>query len=68
MPAPTTWTWRFEDASARPMSVPLSDTFASRADAESWIGEHWPEVAAQGVAQAQLLGGGAPVGGPIPLR
>ncbi|MCW2602223.1 MAG: hypothetical protein JWN61_358 [Pseudonocardiales bacterium] len=58
----TTWTWRFEDAEGGALSEPAPETFGSRADAESWIGENWPEVAALGVVQVQLLGAGAPVG------
>ncbi len=66
--ATTTWTWRYEDAAGRVPADPVSEVFASRADAESWIGENWPEVAALGVARAQLLGDGAPVGRLLPLE
>jgi hypothetical protein len=62
MPAAATWTWRFENADGAELTAPASDVFGSRADAESWIGENWPAVAAEGVHQAQLLGGGTPVG------
>jgi hypothetical protein len=29
--------------------------FASQSDAESWVGEHWREMAAAGVVQVVLL-------------
>lgn len=62
------WTWRFEDAQGEVLLAPASETFTSRSDAESWIGENWPEVAALGVVRAQLLGAGAPVGNRIVLK
>lgn len=68
MAVATTWSWRFEDADGVALSDPASETFGSRADAESWIGENWPEVAAQGVVQVQLLGAEAPVGRRIVLK
>jgi hypothetical protein len=68
MAAATTWTWRFEDAEGASMGDPASEIFASRADAESWIGESWPDLAASGVARVQLLGAGAPVGSRLVLR
>jgi hypothetical protein len=67
MPA-TTWTWRFLDHDGAVLGQPPSEAFASRADAESWIGENWPRLADDGVAAAQLLGAGSPVGRPLPLR
>jgi hypothetical protein len=68
MAVATTWTWRFEDPDGAALSAPVSETFGSRGDAESWIGENWPEVAAQGVVRVQLLGAGVPVGNRIVLK
>jgi hypothetical protein len=41
--------------------------FEARADAETWIGEHWRSLSAVGVRRAQLLDDGTPVGEPLPL-
>ncbi|WP_205473554.1 hypothetical protein [Nocardioides sp. SYSU D00038] len=51
------WWWRLEDASGAEVAVEgeLADQrFASQADAESWVGEIWAELAAAGVAAVTL--------------
>ena len=47
---------------------PLSPTFPSQADAETWVGESWHELLAAGVDQVWLLEAGQPVYGPMSLR
>jgi hypothetical protein len=48
------WSWRYENVDGQPVSGPL-ETFSSQADAESWIGQEWRELAGIGVAQVVLL-------------
>jgi hypothetical protein len=62
------WTWRSEDAAGAVLDVPLSDVFTSQSDAESWIGEFWPDLSAQGVAAVSLLKDGQRVYGPMLLE
>ena len=65
------WTWRLEsaDGSELPaLSEPAVPTQVSQSDAESWLGEHWRELADRGVAQVTLLNDGALVYGPMSLE
>jgi hypothetical protein len=48
------WSWRYEDAKGAPVSGP-PETFPSQADAESWIGQTWRELAGDGVAMVVLV-------------
>ena len=66
-----TWTWRLEDAdgvtldpAALGVEVPRSD---NQGDAESWLGEHWRDLLARGVAAVTLLVGDQQVYGPMAL-
>jgi hypothetical protein len=57
-----TWTWRYFDAERATVEPMLEqqDTaqqFPSQSDAESWLGEHWRELAAAGVAEVELAEG-----------
>jgi hypothetical protein len=53
------WTWQFEpvvDVSglgSAPDAPPAS--FAQRADAETWLGEHWRALATRGARSARLF-------------
>ena len=62
-----TWTWRLEDATGAVLDEPATPTQGSQADAESWLGENWRELAEAGVAQVTLLDAGAAVYGPMSL-
>ncbi|GAA5152280.1 hypothetical protein GCM10023340_32330 [Nocardioides marinquilinus] len=70
------WWWRCERADGEPVdlaTVPdhaaLADQrFATQADAESWVGETWPDLAAAGVDQVTLLEHDRPVYGPMSLH
>ncbi|MFJ9556486.1 hypothetical protein ACIRPH_21940 [Nocardiopsis sp. NPDC101807] len=51
------WTWRyFEADGADPLAEGLpSESFTSRGDAESWLGENWQELAEGGVGRVALM-------------
>jgi hypothetical protein len=48
------WSWRYEGTDGQPVGGP-DETFGSQADAESWIGQTWRELAAAGVTTVILL-------------
>jgi len=65
-----TWTWRYEDAEGQvvePEGAPRAQVFPSQGDAESWLGETWPELLHAGVAAVTLLDGDRVVYGPMGL-
>jgi hypothetical protein len=51
------WSWRYEDAEGSVVAGPETEAFPSQSDAESWIGETWPDLAKTGIAQVSLLEG-----------
>jgi hypothetical protein len=65
------WGWRLEAADGSALSTVGTATHVpvhqSQSDAESWLGEHWRELAEQGVAQVSLLHGSAVHYGPMSL-
>ena len=70
-PSERPWWWRLEDAAGREVSVAddLGDRrFASQADAESWVGETWAELAEQGVDRVTLFELERQVYGPMSLH
>ena len=65
------WWWRLEDSDGNEVVVSgeLADQrFANQADAESWVGETWAELAAQGVDQVTLHELDRRVYGPMSLH
>ncbi len=48
------WSWRYEGANGESANGP-TESFSSQADAESWIGQTWRELAASGVASVALV-------------
>jgi hypothetical protein len=62
------WQWQLADAEERALDQPVSPSFTSRFDAEAWLGEHWRELAAAGVATAQLRHGASAVAAAVPLH
>lgn len=64
----TTFTWRFEAADGTALT-PKEDPgpFPSKADAETWVGEFWGALLAEGVEQVSLLQDGEVVY-PMSLR
>jgi hypothetical protein len=65
-----TFTWRFESSDGSPVVRPGvgSERFPSQADAESWVGEAWQDLLADGVDQVTLLEGDRVVYGPMSLH
>ncbi|MDE3724031.1 MULTISPECIES: hypothetical protein [Nocardiopsis] len=51
------WTWRYHEADgADALAGDLpSESFTSRGDAESWLGENWQELTEGGVDRVVLL-------------
>ncbi|NLU77406.1 hypothetical protein HCA58_03165 [Micromonospora sp. HNM0581] len=48
------WSWRYEGANGESVDGPV-ESFGSQADAESWIGQSWRELATSGVTSVALL-------------
>jgi hypothetical protein len=48
------WSWRYENVDGQQVNGP-AETFSSQADAESWIGQAWRELAAGGVTSVVLV-------------
>lgn len=48
------WSWRYEGTDGEAVSGP-SETFGSQADAESWIGQAWRQLAESGVSTVILM-------------
>ena len=61
------WTWRLEGNDGSALAGPSSPAHSNQSDAESWLGEHWRELADAGVAQATLFDGERRVYGPMLL-
>jgi hypothetical protein len=65
------WRWRLEDGAGAEVAAPaeLADqAFPSQADAESWVGEFWPDLADAGVAAVTLFEADREVYGPMSLE
>ena len=64
------WTWTYLDADGSPMTGPalVAGGFPSQSEAESWLGEEWHHLAANGVEAVTLLEGDTVVYGPMSLR
>jgi hypothetical protein len=61
-----TWTWAFENSSGDVMG--RSETFESRGDAESWVGEAFGDLLDDGVDQVRLFDGETEIYGPMSLH
>lgn len=66
--ASPSWSWRLEGADGGAVEGLTSESFPSQADAESWIGEAWAELADRGVDQVVLCEGEREVYGPMSLH
>ncbi|WP_326599434.1 hypothetical protein [Streptomyces sp. NBC_01803] len=63
------WEWRFEKADGSPTEPSQAPgDFGTQGDAESWIGEAWPELLTDGIDQVSLLEDGTKVYGPMSLH
>ncbi len=70
-PAERPWSWRLEDSTGSEVEVEgelAGQRFASQADAESWVGEIWADLAAAGVDHVLLLDLDRVVYGPMSLH
>lgn len=69
-----TWYWRFQDASGDVLKdddggpAGRGVEFATQSDAESWIGEHWRQLAESGVHAVTLYEDDHEVYGPMSLE
>ncbi|MCY7373214.1 MAG: hypothetical protein LH461_05885 [Spirochaetaceae bacterium] len=65
-----TFSWRLESSDGSLVTRPDAgdDQFPSQADAESWVGETWQDLLADGVDQVSLLEGDRVVYGPMSLH
>ena len=64
------WTWRYEKTDGGVVSsgdLPEA-IFASQGDAESWLGENWRGLLAEGVDQVTLFEGDRAEYGPMSLH
>jgi hypothetical protein len=64
------WWWRLEDGLGNEVEASedlAGQRFVSQADAESWVGEIWTELAEEGVASVTLFEGERAVYGPMSL-
>lgn len=50
------WSWRYEGTDGAAVDGP-SETFGSQADAESWLGQVWRQLAEGGVGTVVLVEG-----------
>ena len=66
------WQWRYESASGDVVdpgaAATAGEVFPSQADAETWLGDNWRELLAEGVQQVTLLEGDREVYGPMGLE
>ncbi len=68
------WFWQYEAADGEVLdaqqlpSAPAQEIFPSQSDAESWLGEVWPELLHAGVEQVTLREDDRKVYGPMSLR
>lgn len=65
------WSWRLEKSDGRLVAAPArlrEEAFATQSDAETWLGEHWQELAEHGVDQVSLFDGEDFVYGPMSLH
>lgn len=68
-----TWSWRMLDdtggkvAAPAPAALDAPGDFSSQSDAETWLGEHWRELARAGVATVVLFEGARAASAPMSL-
>lgn len=67
-----TWTWSYEGPDGAPVQAgpgaPEQPAFPTQADAESWVGEIWSDLAAEGVDAVTLFENERRVYGPMSLH
>ena len=70
-PAEQPWWWRLEGAAGQEVGVDddlAGQRFANQADAESWVGETWSDLAGAGVDAVTLFEHDRQVYGPMSLH
>ncbi|MFC7496322.1 MULTISPECIES: hypothetical protein [unclassified Nocardioides] len=70
-PAERPWWWRLESSAGEEVAVEgelSGQRFSSQADAESWVGEIWADLAAEGVDAVTLFEHDRQVYGPMSLH
>lgn len=70
-PQPSSWLWRLEDADGGVVEITgdlAGETFTNQADAESWVGEFYPDLVEQGVHAVTLFEADRMVYGPMSLH
>lgn len=70
-PSEHPWWWRLENSAGAEVTVGddlAGERFATQADAESWVGETWSDLAAEGVDAVTLFEGDRQVYGPMSLH
>ena len=66
-PDQTPWWWQLLDADGRVVTGQRTE-FPTRSDAESWLGESYPDLAEDGVSAVTLFEGEREVYGPMSLE
>jgi hypothetical protein len=61
------WWWQLLDVDGRVVSAESRPEFPTRSDAESWLGEAYPDLAEDGVSAVTLFEGDREVYGPMSL-
>ena len=66
----STWTWTYHDSDGADITPAIAPErgFPSQADAETWVGETWQDLLAEGVEAVTLWEGDSVVYGPMSLR
>lgn len=62
------WWWQLLDSDGRVMSPESRPDFPTRSDAETWLGEAYPDLAEDGVSAVTLFEGDRQVYGPMSLE
>ncbi len=62
------WWWQLLDADGRVIAAENRSEFPTRSDAESWLGEAYPDLTEDGVSAVTLFEGEREVYGPMSLE
>ena len=64
------WSWVYQaaDGSVATAEHATAESFPSQSDAETWLGEVWQQLLADGVDQVSLLEDARVVNGPMSLH
>jgi len=63
------WTWQLRNSDGAEVVLDgTAPSFPTQSDAESWLGEEWPELLENGVDDVWLLEDGREVYGPMSLH